>query len=67
MEHGTFTPFVMSTSGGMGPSMTMTMKQLAALLAEKNDTSKISSDQMSLSLLLVSLCNRVHKRSQIIF
>ena len=38
VEHGTFTPFVMSTNGGMGPSATVTVKQLAALLAEKMDT-----------------------------
>ena len=35
VEHGTFTPFVMSSSGGMGPSATITIKRLASLLAEK--------------------------------
>ena len=35
VEHGTFTPFVMSSSGGMGPSATVTIKRLASLLAEK--------------------------------
>ena len=38
VEHGTFTPFVMSTNGGMGPSATVTVKRLAALLAETTDT-----------------------------
>ena len=38
VEHGTFTPFVMSSSGGMGPSATVTIKRLASLMAEKTDT-----------------------------
>ena len=38
VEHGTFTPFVMSTNGGMGPSTTVTVKRITALLAEKTDT-----------------------------
>ena len=38
VEHGTFSPFVMSTSGGMGPSATVALKRLAGLLAEKTDT-----------------------------
>ena len=37
VEHGTFTPFVMSTSGGMGPSASVTVKKLASHLAEKAD------------------------------
>ena len=37
-EHGTFTPFVMTSSGRMGPSATVTVKRLASLLAEKSDT-----------------------------
>ena len=35
VEHETFTPLVMSTSGGMGPSASVTVKRLASLLAEK--------------------------------
>ena len=38
VEHGTFTPFVMSSSEGMGPSATVTVKRLASLMAEKTDT-----------------------------
>ena len=38
VEHGTFTPFIMSSSGGMGPSATVTVKRLASLMAEKTDT-----------------------------
>ena len=37
VEHETFTPLVMSTSGGMGPSASVTVKRLASLLAEKSD------------------------------
>jgi hypothetical protein len=35
VEQGYFTPLVMSTSGGWGPSATMAYKHLATLLAEK--------------------------------
>ena len=35
VEHGTFTPIVISTSGGMGPSATVAIKQLAALMSKK--------------------------------
>ena len=38
VKHGTFIPFVMSTSGGMGLSATVTVKRLASLLAEKSNT-----------------------------
>ena len=37
--HGTLIPFVMSTSGGMEPSASVTAKRLASLLAEKFDIS----------------------------
>ena len=37
VEHGMFTPFVMTTSGGMGPSASVTVKRLASLLAETSD------------------------------
>ena len=34
VEHGTFTPFVMSTSGGMGPSAIVTIKRLVRLAGD---------------------------------
>ena len=37
VEHGSFTPSVFSTAGGMGPSGTVVYKRLAALLAIKRD------------------------------
>ena len=36
VEHGTFTPLVLSTSGGWGPSATMVFKRLAGLISEKH-------------------------------
>ena len=35
IEHGCFTPLVFTTSGGMAPEATVTMKGLASLVAEK--------------------------------
>ena len=35
VEHGTFTPIVLSTSGGWGPSATVAFRRLAGLLADK--------------------------------
>ena len=37
IEHATFTPLVLSTSGGMGRAATTFYKRLAAMLAEKRD------------------------------
>ena len=37
VEHGTFTPLVLSTSGGWGPSATVAFKRLAGLISEKSD------------------------------
>ena len=37
VEHGTFTPLVLSTSGGWGPSATVAFKRLAGLISEKYD------------------------------
>ena len=36
VEHGTFTPLVWSSSGGCGPSATVTLKRLAGLISEKH-------------------------------
>ena len=35
IEHGCFTPLVFTTSSGMAPESTVTMKRLASLVAEK--------------------------------
>ena len=37
VEHGTFTPLVLSTSGGWGLSATVAFKRLAGLISEKYD------------------------------
>ena len=37
VEHGTFTPLVLSTSGGWGPSATVAFRRLAGLIATKHN------------------------------
>ena len=39
IEHGSFSPLVFTTSGGMGTTPTVVYKRLASLIAEKHDTS----------------------------
>jgi hypothetical protein len=39
VKGGTFTLFIMSTSGGIGPSAAVTVKRLASLIADKQGTS----------------------------
>ena len=39
VEHATFTPLVLSTTGGMGHAATMFYKRLASMIAEKRDVS----------------------------
>ena len=38
VEHATFTPLVMSTTGGMGRAATTFYKRLASMISEKRDT-----------------------------
>ena len=38
VEHATFTPLVMSVTGGMGKSATTFYKRLASMISEKRDT-----------------------------
>ena len=37
VEHGTFSPLVFSTSGGMGATANVVYKRLASMIAEKQD------------------------------
>ena len=39
IEHASFTPFVLSCTGGIGPSATVTLKRLGAVLADKHNSS----------------------------
>ena len=39
IKHGSFSPLVFTTSGGMGTTATVVYKRLASLIAEKHDTS----------------------------
>ena len=51
VEHGTFTPLVLSTSEGWGPSAMVAFKRLAGLISERHHTAapSASSDLRSLS------------------
>ena len=56
VEHGSFSPLVFTTSGGMGPTATVVYKRLAALMAEKCEqpysrTLHLLRCKMSFSLL----------------
>ena len=35
VEHGSFSPLVFSTSGGMGPTVTVVYRRLASMIADK--------------------------------
>ena len=37
VEHGSFSPLIFSTSGGLGPIATVVYKRIASLIAEKRD------------------------------
>ena len=37
IEHGSFSPLVFSTSGGMGPTATTVYKRIASMMAQKQD------------------------------
>ena len=37
MEHGTFSPLVFTTAGGLGPTATVVYKRLASHIAEEHD------------------------------
>ena len=60
VEHGSFTPLVMSLTGGAGPAVTTCFKRLASLLSEKWDQSYSStlawlSGTLSFALLRSSI------------
>ncbi len=39
IEHGSFTPLVLSAAGGIGPAATIVYKRLASLISEKQGSS----------------------------
>ena len=59
VEHSTFTPLVMSLTGGLGNAATICYKRLASLLSSKRER---GLDQMQPVILSSSLVNPVHKR-----
>ena len=70
MEHGCFTPVVLSTSGGMAPEATTFFRRLASLVSEKRAASYSTTLNwirccLSFSLLRSSLlCIRGSRSSQ---
>ena len=71
IEHGTFTPLVFSTNGGMGDECAMFYKRLSALISEKRDVpyhevSSFVRTKLSFSLLKAALlCVRGSRISSI--
>ena len=53
IEHGSFTPLVLSLTGGMGPAASVCYKRLASMLAQKRDqtygSTRLGSDAHSAS------------------
>ena len=65
IEHSSFTPLVLSVTGGMGVEATTFYKRLAALLSQKWD-SPYSKKKMSPEFLPNSLCTPSNKGRQIL-
>ena len=57
VEHGTFTPLVLSTSGGWGPSATVAFRRLAGLIASKQGQFYSMTLQFIRCKILFSLIN----------
>ena len=69
IEHATFTPLVLSTSGGMGRAATTFYKRLAAMLAEKKRCSLCSDlelDSVPTKLCTFESLNYVYQGSEVI-
>ena len=57
VEHGTFTPLVLSTSGGWGPSATVVFQRLAGLMATKHNQAYSTTLQFIRCKISFSLIN----------
>ena len=70
VEHSSFTPLVLSATGGMGNEATTFYKRLATLLAQKLDSPLIQHDPMLVTmppkLLLSSILQSSNQRCQIL-
>ena len=64
VEHGVFTPLVLTSTGGMGREATVFYKRLADLLCSQWDHSLAS---MSFVLCLVKILHSVHKWKQVFY
>ena len=66
VEHATFTPLIMSTTGGMGRAATTFYKRFASMISEKRDTEYGRTVnwircQLSFALLRASTVNQGNK------
>ena len=69
VQHSTFTPLVMSTTGGMGKAAATFYKRLASMLSEKRDapySETLRWIRCRLGFALATVLHHVHQRSQII-
>ena len=57
VEHGSFTPLVFSTSGGLSKAAEVTYKRLASLIAEKRDTDYTPQPASGLGTKFPSRCS----------
>ena len=55
VEHASFTPIVLSTTGGWGPSASIVFKRLASMISEKHSSSYSSTMKMIRSKVAFSL------------
>ena len=67
VEHGSFSPLVFSTSGGMGPTANVVYKRIASMIAQKHDKtySKTLHCKLSYSLLCSAIMCIREARSSI--
>ena len=69
IEHGSFSPLIFSTAGGMGPKATTVYKKIASLIADKRQepySTTLFWLRCKLSFSLLSLSNHVPSRNQVI-
>ena len=63
VEHASFTPLVISATGGLAKEATVFYKRLASMLASKWDTPYTVLVTMPTHLFTATLCNSVHQGS----
>ena len=56
IEHGSFSPLVFSTSGGMGTTATVVYKRIASMIAEKYEKQNSTTIRCKLNFSLLRSC-----------